>query len=203
MEAAKTIKKQTKQVNIKPTMKKLIVATVLMVTGICSVSAQTKIGFIITDELISVMPEAAKVDAELKEFQASLGQQGQDMAKEADEKAGQFIKDSAKMTATMKEIKKTELRELIDKVQNWNQLAQDKYNQKAQEKIGPVREKALNAIKEVAREKGYGYVIDASTNILLVFPPSDDLMPFVKAKLGIKDTPVKTVPGKTIPGKTN
>ena len=184
-------------------MKKLIVATAVTIMGLYSASAQSKIGFIITDELISVMPEAAKVDAELKEYQSSLGQQGQDLAKEADEKAGQFIKDSAKMTPTMKEIKKTELRELIDKVQNWNQIAQEKYNQKAQEKIGPVREKALNAIKEVAKEKGYGYVIDASTSILLVSPPSDDLMPFVRAKLGIKETPVKTVPGKTTPGKTN
>lgn len=170
-------------------MKKLIVATGLMVLGIYNTSAQSKIGFIETDELISAMPEAVKVDAELKEFQASLGQQGQDMAKEADEKAGQFIKDSTKMTPTMKEIKKTELRELIDKVQNWNQIAQEKYNQKAQEKIAPVRTKALNAIKEVAKEKGYNYVIDNSTNILLVTSPADDLMPFVKAKLGIKDTP--------------
>lgn len=180
-------------------MKKLILVVSVMALGIFSASAQSKIGFIDTDELISVMPEAAKVDAELKEFQASLGQQGQDMAKEADDKANQFIKDSLKMTPTMKEIKRDELRKLIDQVQNWNQIAQEKYNQKLQEKIGPVRIKALNAIKDVAKEKGYSYVIDASTSVLLVSPPSDDLMPFVKAKLGIKDAPV--VPKATTPGK--
>src|SRR5450432_501238 len=169
-------------------MKKLIVSVAVMALGMYSASAQTKIGFIDTDELIGVMPEAAKVDGELKEYQASLVQQGQDMGKEADEKAAQFVKDSAKMTPTMKEIKRTEILGLYQKVQNWNQTAQDMYTQKAQEKIAPIRSKAFDAIKAVAKEKGYSYVLDASTSVLLVSPPSDDLMPFVKAKLGIKET---------------
>ncbi len=181
-------------------MKKLI-AVAVMALGMYSASAQTRIGFIDTDELISVMPEAAKIDVELKEFQASLVQQGQDMGKEADEKAQQFVKDSLKMTPTMKEIKRGEIVTLYQKVQNWNQTAQEMYNQKAQEKIAPIRTKAFDAIKAVAKEKGYAYVLDASTSVLLVTPPSDDLMPFVKAKLGIKvsATPVKS----PIPGKPN
>ena len=182
-------------------MKKLIVVVAVMASGIFSASAQTKIGFIDTDELISIMPEAAKVDGELKEYQASLIQQGQDINKEADDKAQQFVKDSLKMTPTMKEIKRNEIVALIQKAQGWNQTAQDMYNQKAQEKIAPIRTKAFDAIKAVAREKGYSYVLDASTSVLLVSPPSDDLMPFVKTKLGIKDTP--PVPGKTTPGKPN
>ena len=181
-------------------MKKLI-ALAVMALGIYSASAQTKIGFIDTDELIGVMPEAAKIDTELKEFQASLVQQGQDMGNEADDKAQQFVKDSLKMTPTMKEIKKTEILGLYQKVQNWNQTAQDMYNQKAQEKIDPIKKKAFDAIAAVAREKGYTYVLDASTSVLLVKPPSDDLMPFVKAKLGIKDTPATVKP--TTPGKAN
>ena len=52
--------------------------------------------------------------------------------------------------------------------------------------------KALDAIKAVAKEKGYGYVIDDTNKALLVAPPGDDLLPFVKTKLGIKDpVPVK------------
>ena len=46
-------------------MKKLIVASV-MALGIFSASAQNKLGYIDTEGLIGVMPEAAKVDAELK-----------------------------------------------------------------------------------------------------------------------------------------
>ena len=99
----------------------------------------------------------------------------------------------------MKEIKRGEIVALYQEVQNWNQIAQDKYNQKAQEKIAPVKAKAFEAINAVAKEKGYSYVIDASTSVLLVKPAGDDLMPFVKAKLGIKETPAKPL----TPGKTN
>ena len=65
-------------------MKKLIVGAV-MALGIFSATAQNKIGYISTDELISLMPEALKVDAELKEYQLSLQQMGQ--ALQVEEKA--------------------------------------------------------------------------------------------------------------------
>ena len=57
-------------------MKKLIAIAFLMILGIFSASAQTRIGFIETDALIGAMPESIKIDAEIKEYQASLGQQG-------------------------------------------------------------------------------------------------------------------------------
>ena len=170
-------------------MKKLLAIAVLAF-GMNSASAQNKIGYINTDELISVMPEALKADSELKEYQQSLYQQGQEINKDADDKAAQFIKDSLKMSASMKEIKRKELYDLVTKANGWNETAQNMYNQKAQEKIDPIRTKALDAIKAVAKEKGYNYVLDQAQSGLLVFPPGDDLMAAVKAKLGIKDAPV-------------
>jgi len=179
-------------------MKKLILAGVVAL-GVLHASAQNKIGYINTQELISVMPEAEKADGELKDYQASLAQQGQDMGKEADSKADQFIKDSSKLTQSMKEIKRKEIMDLYQKAQNWQQTAQDMYNQKAQALITPIRAKALDAIKAVAKENGYGYVLDSSTDALLVSSPTDDLIGLVKKKLGIVDkpatkpvTPVKT-----------
>lgn len=167
-------------------MKKLILGAV-MALGIFSASAQNKIAYISTEELISLMPEAAKVNTDLNEYQTSLQQQGQVLAKEADIKRDQYFKDSVTLSASMKEIRRDELVKLYQRIQNYDQEAQEKANQYAQSKIGPVREKALDAIKTVAKEKGYNYVIDNSSNMLLVMPPADDLLPFVKTKLGIKD----------------
>lgn len=158
-----------------------------MALGILSASAQSKIGYISTDELMSVMPEAAKINTDLNEYQASLQQQGQTLQVEADKKRDQYFKDSATLSASMKEIRRDELVKLYQRLQNYDQEAQEKSSQYAQTKIAPVREKAMDAIKAVAKEKGYTYVIDNSTNLLLVMPPGDDLFPMVKAKLGIKD----------------
>ena len=182
--AAKTTEKQTKSINIKTTMKKLIVVAV-MALGIFSASAQTKIGYISTDELMGLMPEAAKVNADLNEYQLSLQQQGQTLQKEADAKRDQYFLDSSKLTPSMKEIRRDDLVKLYTRLQNYDQEAQDKANQYAQTKIGPVKEKALEAIKAVAKEKGYSYVLDF--NSVIVGPPGDDLLPLVKTKLGIKD----------------
>ncbi|HMJ48574.1 MAG TPA: OmpH family outer membrane protein [Ferruginibacter sp.] len=171
-------------------MKKLFLAGVMAV-GIFSASAQSKIGYISLDELIGVMPEAGKADAELKDYQASLGQQGQDLMKELGAKDSLFVRDSAKLSASMKEIKRNELIALYQRVQGWQQQAQDLYQQKAQEKIVPLRSKAMEAIRQVAKEAGYAYILDV--NSVIVAPPGDDVIGLVKKKMGIKDT----VPPKT------
>ncbi len=167
-------------------MKKIAMVS-LMVLSMYGASAQQKIGYINTDELISVMPEAEKADAELKEYQASLSQQGQDLMKELGDKDSLFVRDSAKLSPSMREIKKNELIALYQRVQNWNQQAQEMYQQEAQKKIAPLRQKAMDAIKAVADEKKYAYILDNSS--VIVGPPGDDILPMVKAKLGVKDTP--------------
>lgn len=171
-------------------MKKVLVA-VVMTLSLFGATAQNKIGYISTDDLIGVMPEAEKADAELKEYQASLAQQGQDMMKELNDKDSLFVKDSAKLSPSMKEIKKNELVGLYQRVQSWNQQAQEMYQQEAQKKIAPLRTKALDAIKAVAKESGYSYIIDS--NSIIVGPPGDDVLPLVKKKLGIKDEPAAPV----------
>ncbi|MEO6539359.1 MAG: OmpH family outer membrane protein [Ferruginibacter sp.] len=167
-------------------MKKLLLGAV-MAFGILSASAQTKIGYINTDDLMSVMPEAAKINTDLNEYQASLQQQGLTLQREADAKRDQYFKDSISLSATMKEIRRDELVKLYSRLQNYDQEAQQKAQEYAQAKIGPVRAKAMDAIKTVAKEKGYTYVLDDATSTLLVMPPGDDLLAAVKAKLGIKD----------------
>lgn len=183
-------------------MKKLIVAGI-MALGIFSASAQNKIAYINTQELIGFMPEAAKADSELTEFQASLAKQGEDLAKEADDRAAKFVKDSATLTPSMKEIKRDEIIKLYQRVQNYNTEAQDRANQQAQTKFMPIRQKALEAIKAVAKENGYAYVLDFAS--VIVGPPGDDILALVKRKLGIRDTPGNPNPrtNATKPVKSN
>lgn len=174
-------------------MKKFIVAGMLVFVSF-TVSAQQKVGYINLDELIGSMPEADKADKELKEYQASLAQQGQDMMADLTARDSAFVKDSVKLSNSMKEIKRNELIGLYQKVQNWNQQAQDMYQAKAQQLVAPIHQKALETVKSVAKESGYAYVLEASA--VIVGPPGEDLLPLVKKKLGIKDTPAAAAPKK-------
>lgn len=167
-------------------MKKLLFAAV-MALGMFTATAQNKMGYINTDELISTMPEAAKAQTELQEFQASLAQQYQDLSAELNAKDSAFVKDSIKLSASMKEIKKKELFEIYQRVQNYQQTSQEEYQAEANKKIAPIREKALNAINAVAKENGYSYIFNEDN--LLVKPAGDNILQLVKNKLGIKDAP--------------
>ena len=92
----------------------------------------------------------------------------------------------------MKINQRNELIKLYQRVQGWQNEAQELYQAEAQKKIVPIRNKALDAIKAVAKENGYGYVFDNAQGSLLIAPPGDDLLPLVKKKLGITaSVPVK------------
>jgi outer membrane protein len=177
-------------------MKKLIVAGV-MALGFLTAGAQSKIGYINTEEVMSIMPETEKANKEIQEFQESLGKQGEELEKEATEKSNQFIKDSATLSKSMKEIKREEIIKLIQRVQNYNAEAQEKAKQVAQQKFIPIQQKALETIKNVAKKNGYSYVLEQSS--VIVGPPGDDILPLVKKELGIKDAPVPAAPKTTAP----
>lgn len=167
-------------------MKKLIVAGVMALSFLAA-GAQTKIGYVNTDEVIAAMPETEKANKELQEYQESLGKQYDDLQQEANEKGEKFIKDSLTMNASMKEIKRKEIMDLYQKINNFQQEAQELTKRKAQEKFAPIQQKALDAIKAVAKKNGYAYILDI--NSVIVGPPGDDVAAIVKKELGIKDAP--------------
>ena len=169
-------------------MKNLIVAVVfgISILGFTGTAfSQNKIGYISTEELIGSMPEAEKANTELQEYQVALQQQGAAYYKELGELDSLFAKDSATMNKAIKELKRNDMIALYQKVQGWQQTSQQLIGEKQQTLLGPIQKKAIDAIKLVAKEAGFAYVLEAGT--LLVSPPADDLLPLVKKKLGIKD----------------
>ena len=163
-------------------MKKLLFAAAFLFT-IFSASAQQKIGYISTDELIGSMPELAKIDTELKQYQQELAEQGESYMGDYRAKDSAYAKDSSKLSPTMKNIKRNELGEIYQKIVGWQQQMQVLYEQRTQEKLAPVRTKALDAIKAVAKENNYAYVLDITA--VIVAPPGDDILALVRKKLGI------------------
>jgi outer membrane protein len=163
----------------------LIAMSVLGFTN--AASAQGKIGYINTEELMGSMPESEKASKDLNEYQALLQQQNNDLMKELNEKDSLFVKDSARLSEVQKKFRRDELIKLYQEVQGFSQKAQELLQGRQQELLVPIRNKAMDAIKAVAKENGYGYVIDNASGMLLIAPPGDDVLPLVKRKLGIKD----------------
>jgi outer membrane protein len=148
------------------------------------VLAQNKIGHIALNEVIAAMPEAKKADTILQQFRDALYQAAQDKQAAFEEAVAKFYKDSAAMTPSVKEVKRKTLQDQMTAMQGEDQRIQQELQRKQEEVSTPIQKKALDAVTAVAKEAGYGYVLVKEA--LLVAPPSDDLLPLVKKKLGLK-----------------
>ena len=168
-------------------MKKLILllACSILIGG--AVSAQTmKIGYIQSQELLSVMPEVIGANKQIEAYAKTYEDQIKQMTDDYQKKVQYFQANEKTMTDAIKEVKVKEIQDLQKRIEDFNQKAQDAVEKKRQDLLKPILEKADKAIKDVATENGYDYVIDASIGTLLHANPAYNILPQVKAKLGIK-----------------
>ena len=90
----------------------------------------------------------------------------------------------------MREFKEKELRQLQERIQEFQQSAQEESRKKEADLLKPIVEKAKTAIAQVAKEVGYSYVFDANSAGMLYKPEGDNITPAVKKKLGLVDAPI-------------
>jgi len=177
-------------------MKKFITLGLITIAifGSNTTKAQVKIGYISPDEIIISMPEAAKLDTQLNQFQQALYQTAQDKQNAFNDAVAKFYKDSATLNAGVKEVRRTELQKQVQELSGVEQAIQQQMQQKQQELALPLQRRLQAAIQDVAKENGYTYVLPKEA--LLVAPPGDDLSALVRKKLGIKTPAPKTTPAK-------
>jgi len=161
----------------------VLLAIVLFAAG-NRAQAQNKIGHISLSDIILAMPEAKKADTALQQFREALVQSAQDKSAAFDDAVAKFYKDSATMTSSVKEVKRKSLQDQMQAMQGEDQRIQQELQKKQQEMSEPIQKKALDAVTAVAKENGYSYVFVKEA--LLVAPPSDDIAPLVRKKLGLK-----------------
>ncbi len=145
-----------------------------------------KLGYVNSQELLSVMPEMTKADADLKTYAKQYQDQLETMGKEFEKKGGDYQSTEKTMSDAVKTVKQKELQDLEGRIREFQQSSQEKISKKKEDLYKPILEKADKAIKDVAKEKGYDYVFDASGGSLLYAKETDNLLPLVKTKLGIK-----------------
>jgi outer membrane protein len=153
--------------------------------GFTNVANAQKIGYISADEIIQLMPEAAKVQAELDDYQQSLYQNAQEKNMAFEEAIAKFVKDSATMSASLKEVKRTELQKQSQELSGEQQKIQNQFEQKRMELSMPIQKKLQTAIEDVAKENGYTYILPKEA--LIVMPPANDIGALVMKKLGLKE----------------
>ena len=169
-------------------MKKIIAAIVIVLALFAGTKAdaQGKIGYMSIDQMVSIMPEAAKIDTILGKYQNdSLNQTLNTIVQEYQYKDSILNKtDTSKTPKSVLTQLRTDVNVLAYQIQNWQNLAGQAYQNKQEQLLAPIYNKVGTALRQVAKEKGYAYVMNK--DVFLVAPDGDDLLPLVAAKLGVK-----------------
>ncbi len=165
-------------------MKKIILLAILTALNV-SLIAQNKLGYIDSQELLMLMPERNSAEKEVQEFAKSLEAQLTSMTAEYQQSVQNYQTNEASFTDLVKQDKIAEITGLEQRIQAFQQNAQQSIVAKEQELLEPILDKARNAIEEVAEEGGFTYIFDKSIGSIVFAKESENVLPLVKKKLGL------------------
>lgn len=172
-------------------MKKILSIAILLVAIIASTNTyaqkQYKFGHIDSNQLLSIMPEREAAKVELEKYAQQLESTLTEMQTEFERKYQEYVVSADSLSNLIRQTKESELSEMQQRIQQFNQTAQQDLAQKENELLQPIVQKAKDAISQVSEEGAYTYVFDIGTGVVLHFSnDSEDILPLVKAKLGIQ-----------------
>ena len=159
----------------------LLIAIITL--GFNTAQAQVKVGHISTDLLISLMPETKALNTELEKLSKTYESELKAEEAKLEAKLKKYQAEQSSQTDEVNQQRGAEVQQDQQSLYQASQVARDDITKKRNEKLKPILEKAKKAIDEIATEQGFTYVLEAST---LIVANGTDLLPSVKAKLGIQ-----------------
>jgi outer membrane protein len=165
---------------------KLLLITALLVAGPVVTTQAQKFGHINSSRLLGMMPEREAAQKQLQKEAQSLTEELEKLQVEYNNKLQNYVGAQDTLSNTVRQLRERELRELQNRIQEFQAGAQEDLQRREMELIQPIFEKIEKVISEVAVERGYIYVFDLDANSVLYFSSeSEDVLPFVREKMGI------------------
>ena len=174
-------------------MKKVIVA--LLFTGLFLMpwrtfaQTTTKLGHINSSALFSAMPETDSAQKQLEREKGALQKTLEELQVEFNKKYEDYTKlaNDATTTELILQTKQEELQTTRQRIDTFQQQAEQSMSTRSAELFKPIQDKAIKAVNDVAAENGFTYIFDtAGGAVVYASPESTDILPLVKAKLGLK-----------------
>ena len=163
-----------------------VIALVIGFSFVTQAQNPVKIGYIDFNTLLASMPGIDSVKIKLQNYQKTLTDQMDAMKAEFENKYMDYQSQSSSMSDLIKQTKEKELADLQTRIDAFQQKASQDLNDQQQQLVAPFIEKGKNAIKEVAKENKYTYILNAIEDVIIYKEDSDDVMNLVKKKLGIQ-----------------
>ena len=174
-------------------MKKLIVILSFAAITLCvgNISGQTtmKLGHINSQELFLAMPESDSAQKKLEKAKNLMQTTLEQLQVEFNKKYEDYNRIAQESTSSelILKTKEDELRSLQERIQTFQQQAEQDLGNQRVALFKPIQDKAVKAVNDVAAENGFTYIFDTAGGALVyTSPDSQDILALVKAKLGLK-----------------
>ena len=163
----------------------IVLVTVLIMSSL-TVSAQSlKIGHINSAKLMTELPKIKKADTDLQTYAQQKDAQLKGMLNEYQSMVQEYTTKEPTMENWLKEAEQQKIITAEQKIQEFQQTAQQQIADKKEELYGPVLEEVQKAIDVYAKANGYTYILDVSLGSVLFGVEANDLTDKIKASLGI------------------
>jgi outer membrane protein len=164
-------------------LKSLLLVAVITIGFINLSQAQTKVAHLNFDELISLMPKTKALEADLEKLKTNYDNEIKVADAALKTKLAKYNEEAKAQTQAENQKRAQEVQAEEQKIYSSIQAANEDLQKRKVESLNPIIEEARKAVAALAKEKGFQYVLDAST---LLVADGTDLMADAKAKLGIK-----------------
>ena len=153
--------------------------------GAQEAAAPIKIGYTNVTYIFNLSPKSKEIESELKSRQTMLSKEIENKQKDFQEKLAAYQKAQGNMLESIKADKENELRNLQTSIETLQRNAEAELKNKYDELIAPESDRISKAVKEVATENGYTYIINGDPNTVLYSSEKYDVTNLVLKKLGI------------------
>ena len=165
-------------------MKKIVILFILMIT-FQTLSAQ-KYGYLNKEEVYKSIPEFDSATVQVEKLRKEFENQLASMQGEYSSKTASLNNETANISEYLRQSKQEELKNLGVRIQLFSVRANAQLDGKKNQLLQPVITKVDDAIKAVATEQGFIFVIDGGQMLFTDEKKCINILPLVKAKLGMK-----------------
>ena len=165
-------------------LKKFLVAA-LLALPICVSAQDLKFATVNLQAIFQVMPETSAANAAIQEKAKQYEDENLKMREELEKKDNEYAAEREILPENIRVRREQELQEISQRMENFMEVARNDIQQQQEQLIAPIQEKLMGAVKEVATEGNYVYVLDEA-QVVFKGTMTEDITPKVKAKLGIQ-----------------
>jgi outer membrane protein len=181
-------------------MRKLTLLIMCIIAAFASQAQTLKIGYADVDYIFSQLPDAKRIDTELKSTQTQLKNNIDAKAQEFQKKLADYQANAGTMLDAVRSNTERELQQLQQNLEKLQQDAQANIQKKQTDLMEPVYKKVGKAIEDVAKENGFNFVLNqqiGGLDVILFGDEKLDVSDLVLKKLGV------TPKAETTPAATN